>query len=125
MLTPDDQSTPTYSPATGYALVWLERETLTLHWKVTYTDLTSPPTIAGLYGPENVGANAGIIVDLAPGGIASPIEGSTVLTDGKSRYLITSRVYANIHTKKYPNGELRGQLRRQVTQELRDKGILK
>ncbi len=113
-LSDEDQSIPTESPGKGFAEVRLERATLKLTWKVTFQDLTSPPTIAGLYGPENVGGNAGQIVDLAPkGNIKSPIEGSTILSDGSFQYLITGRVYVNIHTTKYKDGELRGQLRRQ------------
>lgn len=112
-LTPDDESTPTESPATGYAEVRLERATLKLTWKVTYRGLTSKPIAAGLYGPENVGANAGQVVNLGVRGLASPIQGSEVLSDGVFQYLITGRVYVNIHTARYKDGELRGQLRRQ------------
>ena len=112
-LTPDDQSTPTESPGTGYAEVRLERATLKITWKVTYRGLTSKPIAAGLYGPENVGANAGQVVNLAARGLASPIQGSEVLSDGVFQYLITGRVYVNIHTTRYQDGELRGQLRRQ------------
>jgi hypothetical protein len=112
-LTPDDQSTPTESPATGYAEVRLERATLKITWKVTYRALTSKPIAAGLYGPENVGANAGQVVNLGVRGLASPIQGSEVLSDGVFQYLITGRVYVNIHTLRYKDGELRGQLRRQ------------
>ena len=112
-LTDDDQSTPTESPGTGYAEVRLERATLKITWKVTYRGLTSKPIAAGLYGPENVGANAGQVVNLGVNGLASPIQGSMVLSDGVFQYLITGRVYVNIHTTRYKDGELRGQLRRQ------------
>lgn len=113
-LTADEQSAPTYSDASGSAEFWLERETLKLRWKVVFKDLSGPATEAGLYGPENVGGNAGIVVDLAKdgNGLKSPIEGSTVLSDGAFQYLITTRVYVNIHTKKWPAGELRGHVRR-------------
>ena len=112
-LTADDQSTPTDSPGEGYAEVRLERATLRILWKITYRGLTSKPIAAGLYGPENVGANAGQIVNLGVKGLASPMQGSQVLSDGEFQYLITGRVYANIHTARYKDGELRGQLRRQ------------
>lgn len=112
-LSDQDQSIPTESPGVGFAEMRLERATLKLSWKVTYKNLSSPPIGAGLYGPENVGGNAGLVVDLANGRLTSPIIGSTVLSDGVFQYLITGRVYVNIHTRKYKDGELRGQLRRQ------------
>jgi hypothetical protein len=112
-LTDDEQSVPTQSPGVGFAEVRLERATMKITWKVTYKDLTSPATAAGLYGPENVGGNAGQFVDLANGNLKSPLTGSKVLSDGEFQYLITGRVYVNIHSRKYKDGELRGQLRRQ------------
>jgi len=113
IISDDDQSTPTYSPGKGYAEFRLERATLKLSWKITYQGLTSPPISAGLYGPENVGANAGQVIDLGTRGLKSPIVGSTVISDGVLGYLTTGRVYINIHTTRYRDGELRGQLRRQ------------
>lgn len=113
-LTDEDQSTPTYSPGTGRAEVVLERETLKITWKVTYQGVTSKVIDAGMYGPENVGANAGQYVDFSPEKkFASPITGSKVLSDGEFQYLITGRTYVNVHTEKYKDGELRCQLRRQ------------
>jgi hypothetical protein len=112
-LSDNEQSVPTYSPGSGLAEIRLERATLKITWNVTYSGLTSPAISAGLYGPENVGANAGRFVDLGVNGLKSPLRGSKVLSDGEFQYLITGRVYVNIHTTKYKDGELRGQLRRQ------------
>lgn len=115
VLSDEDQSTPTYSPGKGFAEFRLERATLKLSWKITYQGLTSPPIAAGLYGPENVGANAGQVVDLGTRDLRSPIIGSAIISDGVLGYLTTGRVYINIHTRRYKDGELRGQLRRQRT----------
>jgi hypothetical protein len=112
-LSDDEQSTPTYSKGKGRAEIVLERETLKITWTVTYQDLSSPPVTAGLFGPENVGANAGMLIDFAPKGLKSPIKGSAVLSDGQLQYLITGRVYVNITSQKWQAGELRGQLSRQ------------
>ncbi len=114
VLSDADQSTPTYSPGKGFAELRLERATLKLSWRITYQGLTSAPISAGLYGPENVGANAGQVVDLGTRGLKSPITGSAIISDGVLGYLTTGRVYVNIHTTRYKNGELRGQLRRQA-----------
>lgn len=112
-LTDEDQSTPTYSPGTGRAEVRLERETLKVSWKVTYQGLNTKIIEAGLYGPENVGANAGQYVDFSPEKkFGSPMQGEKVLSDGEFQYLITTRTYVNIMTEKYPGGELRCHLRR-------------
>ena len=115
-LSPDEESIPTYSSASGHAEFILNRETLKLTWVITYKDLSGPAVTAGLYGPENVGGTSGILIDFrsSPSGtLASPIRGSAVLTDGQLQYLVTGRVYANIHTAKWKDGELRGQLQRQ------------
>jgi hypothetical protein len=115
-LTADDESTPTESPGSGRAELRLERATLKLTWKITFQGLTAPATSVALYGPENVGATAGMVVDLvAPHTkrVSSPITGSAVLSDGAFGYLITGRMYVNILTTHYKEGELRGQLRRQ------------
>jgi len=112
-LSDDEQSTPTYSKGKGRAEIVLERETLRITWTVTFQDLSSPPIEVGLYGPENVGANAGMLIDFSGNGLKSPIKGSAILSDGQLQYLITGRVYVNITSQKWKAGELRGQLRRQ------------
>lgn len=111
-ITDDEQSVPTESPGSGIAEFRLERATLKLSWKITYKGLTSKPISIGLYGPENVGANAGRVVDLGINGLSSPIQGSTILSDGVLSYLVTGRTYVNLHTVRYKDGELRGQVRR-------------
>jgi hypothetical protein len=112
-LSDDEQSIPTYSKGKGKAEIILERETLKITWTVTYNDLSSAPITAGLFGPENVGANAGMLIDFAGKGLNSPIKGSAILSDGQLQYLITGRIYVNITSQKWKDGELRGQLKRQ------------
>jgi hypothetical protein len=113
-LSDDEQSTPTYSKGKGHAELILERETLKLSWTITYQDLSSAPLKAGLYGPENVGATSGLLIDLGTAGLKSPIKGSAILTDGQLQYLITGRIYVNILSQTWKDGELRGQLRREA-----------
>ena len=43
----------------------------------------------------------------------SPLKGSRKINDGELEYLLTGRIYVNIHTTKLPAGELRGQMMRQ------------
>jgi hypothetical protein len=83
-----------------------------LRWKITFKDLTSPPVAARIHGPQTPGGEAGALFDLAPNGLKSPLEGEHQLTDGELRYLLTDRLYVNITTVRYKQGELRGQLQR-------------
>jgi hypothetical protein len=107
-----EQSATTESPGIGRADFLLDRETVRLSWKVTYSKLTSAATGAHIHGPQRPGTNAGVQVDLAPKGMAPPLEGSAILTDAQLEYLLAGRMYVNIHSVKYPPGELRGQIQR-------------
>jgi hypothetical protein len=107
------------SPGSGELELWLERETLRIQWKLTHRDLTTPPIAAGLYGPEVVGFNTALQIDMGDD-LASPIVGEAILTDGQFQYLIATRMYVNILTERYEKGEIRGQLRRTPTTAERD-----
>jgi hypothetical protein len=111
-LSADEQSAPTNSPGFGAAEFVLDRPTQRLDWTITYDKLTSDAVGAHIHGPQTPGGNAGVIFDLAPNGPKSPLVGSVVLNDGELEYLLTGRLYVNIHTTKYPAGELRGQIMR-------------
>lgn len=113
-LSPDEQSAPTYSDATGHGDFVLDRATLTLSWTITFKDLSTPITAAHIHGPQRPGTNAGILIDVGDKGLKSPLKDSFVLNEGLLEYLLAGRLYVNIHTTKYKDGELRGQLERQL-----------
>jgi len=112
ILSADEQSAPTTSPGVGCAIFVLDRSTLRLEWVVTYAKLTSAATAAHVHGPQTPGGNAGVLFDLAPEGMKSPLRGSVILGDGQLSYLLTGRVYVNVHSSRYPAGELRGHIMR-------------
>ena len=112
ILSADEQSAPTESPAEGCARFTLDRPTLKLEWTLSYTELTTTPTGAHVHGPQTPGGNAGVLFDLAPEGLSSPIKSSIVLTEAQLAYILTGRAYVNIHSVRYPLGELRGQIMR-------------
>jgi hypothetical protein len=97
---------PTNSAAEGNAMVTLDTTGKTLAWKITYSGLTGDATAAHFHGPAAPGANAGPVVDIS-GKIA---EGSATLTDQQMVDLQAGKWYVNIHTAKFPNGEIRGQV---------------
>ncbi len=111
-LSADEQSAPTESPGTGHAEFTLERATLKFSWVVTFDKLTSPLTQAVVRGPQKPGTNAGVLFELGPATAKSPIKGSIVINDGQLEYLLAGRMYVNLHTTKWKDGELRGQIHR-------------
>ena len=112
-LSADEESAEVYSDGTGRAEFALERATLKLSWKVTYDKLSGPALSVGVYGPDRPGGNAGLLINLVnKGAPKSPVVGSKILNDGELQYYVTGRVYMNIMTAKYKDGEVRCQITR-------------
>ena len=100
---------PTASTASGTADVTFDKASKMLTWTVTYKGLTGKPTAAHFHGPAAVGANAGPVVGLT-GSLDSPIKGSFALSDKQASELEAGMWYINVHTSKYADGEIRGQV---------------
>jgi hypothetical protein len=111
-LSAEEQSTTTVSNGSGRAEFSLDRATLRLSWRVGFAHLTSAVVGAAIHGPQRPGTNAGVQFDMAAKGLTPPLQGSAVLTDAQLQYLLAGRMYVNIRSKKYPDGELRGQIQR-------------
>lgn len=119
-LSAEEESAITDSPGTGHVEFELERKTLKLSWKLTYSNLTSPPTSVSLHGPQNPGGNAGVVVNMSPKGVTNPLVGEAVISDGILAYLMSDRLYVNVFTTKYKEGgELRGQLKRRRPEDVK------
>lgn len=111
-LSAEEQSAPTESPGKGRADFVLERDTLKFSWVITYSGIPSTVTGVRIHGPQLIGTNAGVLIDAGVNGIASPLKGAAVLDEGQLQFLLSGRMYVNITTTKYKDGELRGQIRR-------------
>lgn len=99
----------TTSTGTGTLEATLDTTTKTLAWTLTYKDLTGDPTAAHFHGPAAAGATAPPVVPIdAP--LASPIKGQALLTDAQITELKAEQWYVNVHTAKFPDGEIRGQV---------------
>lgn len=99
---------PNASPATGVLEASFDKSTSVLKWKVNYSGLTGPATMAHFHGPALPGANAGVVVPFPSA--ASPAEGSATLTPAQITDLMAGKWYVNIHTAQFPGGEIRGQV---------------
>jgi hypothetical protein len=110
-LSADEQSDAVYSQGKGRADFTVERATLKLSWKITYSG-TAPVVAATINGPQRVGVNAQVVYDLGKKTPKSPLVGSVIMSEGELQYLMERHLYVNITTTKYPDGELRGQIER-------------
>ena len=100
------------SPARGLMEGTFDTDTNTLEWTVTYSGLTTAPISACFHGPisylgltpeENAPAQVG-----TPGSLASPFRGEAKIEDDQANDLKDGRWYFNLHSKKFPAGEIRG-----------------
>lgn len=99
---------PNNSPGKGTADVTYDTTSKILTWKVTYSGLTGPATMAHFHGPAEAGKNAAVVIPLKD--TASGAEGSATLTDAQAADLMAGKMYINVHTEANKGGEIRGQV---------------
>ncbi len=101
--------------AAGTLDVSYDKGTKMLKYSVKWWDLTGIPIGSHIHGVAPRGVNAGIKHDftaLLPKAISGNFSNS-VMVDGvaiKEDSLLKGFYYINIHTPKYPGGEIRGQI---------------
>ena len=99
------------SQGSGTARLTLDTTTKKLTWTVNYSKLSGPATMAHIHGPAQPTENAGVVIDLAPGGVKpGAMTGSATLTDAQINDLLAGKYYINVHTEQNKGGEIRGQL---------------
>lgn len=96
------------SPGKGTADVTYDSASKILTWKVTYSGLTGPATMAHFHGPAEPGKNAPVVIPFKDA--SSGASGSATLTDAQAADLTAGKLYINVHTAKNPGGEIRGQV---------------
>ena len=97
---------PIDSKGTGTADVTYDTATKMLNWKVSYKKLSGAVTAAHFHGPASVTENAAPVVDVSK----MVKKGMATLTDAQAADLAAGKWYLNLHTKKFPAGEIRGQV---------------
>ncbi|MEJ6023329.1 CHRD domain-containing protein [Ramlibacter sp. PS4R-6] len=104
-LTPAEEVPPAAeSKGSGSFEMKLDIKTNEFSWKMSHGGLTGPATMAHIHGPGAKGANAGVVVPLVG------MEGKAKLTQAQYGDLAAGLYYVNVHSAKYPGGEIRGQL---------------
>ena len=103
-----DEVPPTDSKGTGAAELIYDPASKNLNWKITYSGLTGPATMAHIHGPAGPGKNGPVVIKFADP--KSPIDGSATLTDDQVADLEAGNLYINVHTAEHKGGEIRGQV---------------
>ncbi len=93
----------------GQLQATLDTSTSLLRWKVTYGGLSGPVTAGHFHGPAGKADNAGVAVGFKSS-MDSPIAGEATLSPAQMGELMDGKWYVNLHTAKYPKGEIRGQV---------------
>jgi hypothetical protein len=99
---------PTKSDGKGTADVTYDTASKKLSWKLNYTGLTGPATMAHFHGPATVSENHAPAVPIPDP--KSGTEGSATLTDAQAKDLMDGKYYVNVHTDANKGGEIRGQV---------------
>ena len=100
------------SKGTGTVEVRVDTRTYELSWKISFSGLTGPASMGHIHGPAAAGANAGVVIPFPGVANATSAEGKGMMTTAQYGDLAAGLYYANVHTARYPGGEIRGQLRR-------------
>ena len=103
---------PNNSSARGLMQGTFDTDTNTLNWTVSYSGVSTPVIGAHFHGPVSYlgltpEENAPIQVG-TPGSLASPFHGVAQISPEQAKDLKDGRWYFNLHSKKFPDGELRG-----------------
>jgi hypothetical protein len=94
------------SDAFGEAQFTYNNQTRQLDYYVTYDGAS--PTKIDIHGPAGPGENAMAIVSFPLS--ESPVTGKTILSREQADSLLAGKIYVDLHSQAYADGEIRGQI---------------
>ena len=103
---------PVETSGTGVAELTYDPASRMVTWKITYSGLSSPTTMAHFHGPAAPGTNAPVLIWLTTQGTppGNPIVGEATLSPEQAQQFAAGAWYVNVHTTSHPAGEIRGQV---------------
>ena len=87
-------------------------KTNSLSYTINWNGLTGVATVAHFHGPATATETANPMVDITIGanGVNGNASGTVTVTDAFETALLSGKIYYNVHTALYPNGEIRSQV---------------
>jgi hypothetical protein len=99
----------TQSDAFAEAQFTYDSASRALQYYLNYDGVT--PAKVDLHGPAAANEKASAVLNITLSD--SPISGTVRLTPEQGQELLAGKMYLDIHSQKYPDGEIRGQIIRQ------------
>jgi len=104
-----EKPTSTTSTATGSMTGTIDTTTNVLSYTVTYSGIT--PTMGHIHKIDSANGTGAPVIPFAS--LTSPISGTASLRRTQRDSILAGQYYVNLHTAAYPNGEIRGDIKRQ------------
>jgi len=99
----------TQSDAFAEAQFTYDSSSRALEYYVNYDGVT--PAKVDIHGPAAANENAPAVLNMQLS--ESPVGGTVQLTLAQGQQLLAGKMYLDIHSQKYPDGEIRGQIVKQ------------
>ena len=86
--------------------------TNSLSYTINWTGLTGVATVAHFHGPASTTETASPMVDITivTNGVSGNASGTVTVSDAFETALLSGKIYYNVHTTLYPDGEIRSQV---------------
>ena len=94
------------SDAFGEGQFTYDTASRTLDYYVTYDGIA--PGKIDIHGPAGAGENGALVANFPVS--ESPVTGKVTLTPDQGTALLAGRIYVDIHSQAFANGEIRGQI---------------
>ncbi len=111
-LTGQQEVPPVATTGSGQLHLRYIKSTRTITYTIIWNGLTSNVTAIKFNGPASPGSVAKPVIELTgfPTGTTGSVSGDVTVDEAKVNDLLNDKWYLNIHTTKFPNGEIRGQV---------------
>jgi Cu/Zn superoxide dismutase len=97
----------TDSAGKGAAEVMVDTDAKKVTWTMTVEGLSGDATAAHVHGPASATEKAPPVIDMSGDMM---MKGSADITEAQWTDMKAGKYYVNVHTAKFPDGEIRGQL---------------